>query len=111
MAYNLPELPYAYDALEPVIDKATMEFHHDKHHATYVAKVNDALEGTEFADKTIEDVIANLSDVPEAKRTAVRNNGGGHLNHTLFWESLQAPSDNNEVPAELASKLEAAFGS
>lgn len=111
MAYNLPELPYAYDALEPVIDKATMEFHHDKHHATYVAKVNEALEGTEFADKSIEEVIANLNDVPEAKRNAVRNNGGGHLNHTLFWESLQAPSDDNEVPAELAAKLEAAFGS
>lgn len=111
MTFKLPDLPYAYDALEPVIDKATMEFHHDKHHNTYVTKLNEAVEGTEFADKDIEDLIANLNDVPEDKRTAVRNNGGGHLNHSLFWESLQAPSDNNEVPAEVASKLEAAFGS
>lgn len=111
MTFKLPDLPYAYDALEPVIDKATMEFHHDKHHNTYVTKLNEAVEGTEFADKDIEDLIANLNDVPEDKRTAVRNNGGGHFNHSLFWESLQAPSDNNEVPAEVASKLEAAFGS
>ncbi|MBG9978706.1 superoxide dismutase [Ruoffia tabacinasalis] len=111
MAFTLPHLPYASDALEPVIDKETMEIHHGKHHNGYVTKLNDALEGTEFADKAIEDVVANLNDIPEEKRTAVRNNGGGHLNHSLFWESLQAPSDNNEVPAELAKKLEDAFGS
>ncbi|MBZ6528298.1 superoxide dismutase [Aerococcaceae bacterium DSM 111021] len=111
MAFTLPNLPYASDALEPVIDKETMEIHHGKHHNAYVTKLNDALEGTEFAEKSIEDVIANLNDIPEEKRTAVRNNGGGHLNHTLFWESLQAPSDNNEVPADLAKKLEDAFGS
>lgn len=111
MAFTLPNLPYASDALEPVIDKETMEIHHGKHHSGYVKKLNDALEGTEFADKAIEDVVANLNDIPEEKRTAVRNNGGGHLNHSLFWESLQAPSDNNEVPAELAKKLEDAFGS
>lgn len=111
MAFTLPNLPYASDALEPVIDKETMEIHHGKHHNGYVTKLNDALEGTEFADKAIEDVVANLNDIPEVKRTAVRNNGGGHLNHSLFWESLQAPSDNNEVPAELAKKLEDAFGS
>lgn len=111
MAFTLPNLPYASDALEPVIDKETMEIHHGKHHNGYVTKLNDALEGTEFADKAIEDVVANLNDIPEEKRTAVRNNGGGHLNHSLFWESLQAPSDNNEVPAELAKKLEDAFGS
>lgn len=111
MAFTLPNLPYASDALEPVIDKETMEIHHGKHHNAYVTKLNDALEGTEFAEKSIEDVIANLNDIPEDKRTAVRNNGGGHLNHTLFWESLQAPSDNNEVPADLAKKLEDAFGS
>lgn len=111
MAFTLPNLPYASDALEPVIDKETMEIHHGKHHSGYVTKLNDALEGTEFADKAIEDVVANLNDIPEEKRTAVRNNGGGHLNHSLFWESLQAPSDNNEVPAELAKKLEDAFGS
>ena len=111
MAFTLPNLPYASDALEPVIDKETMEIRHGKHHYGYVTKLNDALEGTEFADKAIEDVVANLNDIPEEKRTAVRNNGGGHLNHSLFWESLQAPSDNNEVPAELAKKLEDAFGS
>ena len=111
MAFTLPNLPYASDALEPVIDKETMEIHHGKHHSGYVTKLNDALEGTEFADKAIEDVVANLNDIPEEKRTAVRNNGGGHLNHSLFWESLQATSDNNEVPAELAEKLEDAFGS
>ena len=111
MAFTLPNLPYASDALEPVIDKETMEIHHGKHHGGYVTKLNDALEGTEFADKAIEYVVANLNDIPEEKRTAVRNNGGGHLNHSLFWESLQAPSDNNEVPAELAEKLEDAFGS
>lgn len=111
MAFTLPNLPYASDALEPVIDKETMEIHHGKHHSGYVTKLNDALEGTEFADKAIEDVVANLNDIPEEKRTAVGNNGGGHLNHSLFWESLQAPSDNNEVPAELAKKLEDAFGS
>ena len=111
MAFTLPNLPYASDALEPVIDKETMEIHHGKHHNGYVTKLNDALEGTEFADKAIEDVVANLNDIPEEKRTAVRNNGGGHVNHSLFWESLQAPSDNNEVPAELAKKLEDAFGS
>ena len=111
MAFTLPNLPYASDALEPVIDKETMEIHHGKHHNGYVTKLNDALEGTEFADKAIEDVVANLNDIPEEKRTAVRNNGGGHLNHSLFWESLQAPSDNNEVAAELAKKLEDAFGS
>ncbi|MBA5728861.1 superoxide dismutase [Aerococcaceae bacterium INB8] len=111
MAFTLPNLPYTSDALEPVIDKETMEIHHGKHHSGYVTKLNDALEGTEFADKAIEDVVANLNDIPEEKRTAVRNNGGGHLNHSLFWESLQAPSDNNEVPAELAKKLEDAFGS
>ncbi|MGO3212799.1 MAG: superoxide dismutase, partial [Ruoffia tabacinasalis] len=105
MAFTLPNSPYASDALEPVIDKETMEIHHGKHHSGYVTKLNDALEGTEFADKAIEDVVANLNDIPEEKRTAVRNNGGGHLNHSLFWESLQAPSDNNEVPAELAKKL------
>ena len=111
MSFNLPELPYAYDALEPVIDKATMEFHHDKHHNAYVTKLNEAVEGTEFADKDIETLIAELDAVPEDIRTTVRNNGGGHLNHSLFWESLQAPSENNEIPEALASRIEADFGS
>lgn len=111
MSFNLPELPYAYDALEPVIDKATMEFHHDKHHNAYVTKLNEAVEGTEFADKDIETLIAELDAVSEDIRTTVRNNGGGHLNHSLFWESLQAPSENNEIPEALASRIEADFGS
>lgn len=111
MAFELPNLPYAADALEPVIDKETMEIHHGKHHNAYVTNLNKAVEGTEWENKEVTEVIANLNDVPENIRTAVRNNGGGHLNHTLFWESLQAPSDNNEVPAELASKIEEAFGS
>lgn len=111
MAFELPALPYAHDALEPVIDKATMELHHGKHHNAYVTNLNKAIEGTEWESKSIEEVVANLDQLPEDIRTAVRNNGGGHLNHSMFWELLQAPSDNNEVPAELASKLEEAFGS
>ncbi|AXY25222.1 superoxide dismutase [Suicoccus acidiformans] len=111
MTFTLPDLPYAFDALEPVIDKETMEIHHGKHHNTYVTNLNKAVEGTEWADKAIEDVVANLADVPENIRTAVRNNGGGHLNHTLFWEEMQAPSDNNEIPAELKEKIEQDFGS
>lgn len=111
MAFELPELPYAYDALEPVIDEETMKLHHDKHHNTYVTKLNDAIKGTNLESKSIEEIIANLNDVPEKIRTAVRNNGGGHLNHTLFWDEMQAPSDNNEVPADLLKKIEADFGS
>lgn len=111
MTFTLPDLSYAFDALEPVIDKETMEIHHGKHHNTYVTNLNKAVEGTEWADKAIEDVVANLADVPENIRTAVRNNGGGHLNHTLFWEEMQAPSDNNEIPAELKEKIEQDFGS
>ena len=86
MAYEVPPLPYDYAALEPHVDEATMRVHHDKHHQAYVDKVNAALEGTDLADKPIEDVLKNLDQVPEAKRTAVRNNGGGHYNHSLFWE-------------------------
>lgn len=111
MAFELPELPYAYDVLEPVIDEETMKLHHDKHHNTYVTKLNDAIKGTNLESKSIEEIIANLNDVPEKIRTAVRNNGGGHLNHTLFWDEMQAPSDNNEVPADLLKKIEADFGS
>ncbi|MDX6674765.1 MAG: superoxide dismutase, Fe-Mn family, partial [Solirubrobacteraceae bacterium] len=90
MAYSVPPLPYAYDALEPHIDKATMEFHHDKHHQAYVDKANAALEGTSLADASIEDVLKSLDQVPDAKRGAVKNNGGGHYNHSLFWESMRA---------------------
>ncbi len=110
MAYTVPPLPYAYDALQPHIDKATMEFHHDKHHQAYVDKVNAALEGTALADAAIEDVLEDLSQVPEGKRTAVKTNGGGHYNHSLFWESL-SPSGGGAPGGQLASAIDAAFGS
>ncbi|MEI7889163.1 MAG: superoxide dismutase, partial [Actinomycetes bacterium] len=88
MAYEVPALPYAYDALEPHIDEATMQIHHDKHHQAYVDKANAALDGTPLADVSVEELLARLADVPEASRMAVRNNAGGHHNHLLFWESL-----------------------
>jgi Fe-Mn family superoxide dismutase len=110
MAYEVPALPYDYDALEPHIDEATMRVHHDKHHQAYVDKVNAALEGTDWADRPIEEVIASLSDVPEGKRTAVRNNGGGHLNHTLFWESM-SPSGGGDPGGTLGDAIASAFGS
>jgi Fe-Mn family superoxide dismutase len=110
MAYEVPALPYEESALEPHIDAQTMQIHHDKHHQAYVDKVNAALEGTDFADKPIEEVVANLSQVPEAKRSAVRNNGGGHLNHTLFWESM-SPDGGGEPDGDLAAAIEDAFGS
>jgi len=110
MAYSVPPLPYPYDALEPHIDKATMEVHHDKHHQAYVDKANAALEGTEWAEKPVEEVLKNLDSVPADKKTAVKNNGGGHYNHTLFWESMSA-SGGGAPDGELASALDAAFGS
>ena len=110
MPYEVPALPYAEDALEPNIDAQTMQIHHDKHHQAYVDKVNDALEGTDLADKPIEEVIQNLDQVPDDKRTAVRNNGGGHLNHTLFWESM-SPDGGGEPDGDLASAIDDAFGS
>jgi Fe-Mn family superoxide dismutase len=110
MAYSVPPLPYAYDALEPHIDKATMEFHHDKHHQAYVDKVNAALEGTALAETPIEDIIADLSQVPEDKRGAVKNNGGGHYNHSLFWQ-MMSPGGGGEPQGELASAIDSAFGS
>ena len=88
MAYEVPALPYAYDALEPHIDEATMRVHHDKHHQAYVDKANAALEGTEWDGKPIEEVLKNLDALPADKQKAVRNNGGGHYNHGLFWESM-----------------------
>ena len=109
MAYEVPALPYPYDALEPHIDEQTMRIHHDKHHQAYVDKVNAALEGTEWADKPIEEVVANLSSLPADKQGPVRNNGGGHYNHTLFWESLSA--DGGEPTGELADAINAKFGS
>jgi superoxide dismutase, Fe-Mn family len=110
MAYTVPPLPYAYEALEPHIDKMTMEVHHDKHHQAYVDKVNAALEGTPLADGPIEDVLRKLHDVPEEVRTAVRNNGGGHYNHTLFWESM-SPNGGGEPSGELGDAIASAFGS
>jgi Fe-Mn family superoxide dismutase len=110
MAYSVPPLPYAYDALEPHIDKATMEFHHDKHHQAYVDKVNAALEGTSLADAAIEDVLKDLSQVPEGKRTAVQNNGGGHYNHSLFWESM-SPNGGGAPDGALAAAIDSVFGS
>ena len=110
MPYEVPPLPYDYNALEPHIDEATMRVHHDKHHQAYVDKVNAALEGTDWADKPIEDVIANLSQIPDDKRTAVRNNGGGHYNHSLFWEWM-SPDGGGEPSGDLASAIESTFGS
>ena len=110
MAFTLPELPYAYDSLEPYIDAQTMHLHHDKHHQAYVDKLNAAVEGTEWADKTIDDIVANLNDVPEAIRGPVRNNGGGHYNHTLFWEWMSG--DGGGAPeGELSAAIDDTFGS
>ncbi len=111
MTYKLPELPYAYDALEPHFDKETMSIHHSKHHNAYVTNLNIALEGNEeLLNKSIEDLIANLDAVPEGKRTAVRNNGGGHANHSLFWELLSAEGGGNPSGA-LAEAIDSKFGS
>ena len=110
MAYSVPDLPYDYAALEPHIDEATMKVHHDKHHQAYVDKVNAALEGTEFADKPIEDVLKDLGSLPSDKQTAVRNNGGGHYNHSLFWQWM-APDAGGEPDGALAQAIESAFGS
>jgi len=110
MPYEVPPLPYPYEALEPHIDAKTMTIHHDKHHQAYVDKVNAALEGTEFADKPIEEVIANLDALPEDKRTPVRNQGGGHLNHNLFWESM-GPDGGGTPDGELGAAIDSAFGS
>jgi Fe-Mn family superoxide dismutase len=110
MAYSLPPLPYAYDALEPSIDKATMEFHHDKHHQAYVTAVNAALEGTPLTDTPIEDVLRDLSQVPADKLTAVKNNGGGHYNHSMFWENM-SPDGGGEPSGALADAIASAFGS
>jgi Fe-Mn family superoxide dismutase len=110
MAYEVPALPYPYEALEPHIDAQTMTIHHDKHHQAYVDKVNAALEGTEFADKPIEAIIADLDAIPEDKRTAVRNNGGGHYNHSLFWESM-SPDGGGSPDGDLGAAIDSAFGS
>jgi Fe-Mn family superoxide dismutase len=110
MAYEVPSLPYDYAALEPTIDEQTMHLHHDKHHQAYVDKANGALEGTDHADKPIEEVIANLSALPDDIRGVVRNNGGGHLNHSLFWESM-SPDGGGEPSGDLSDAINDAFGS
>jgi len=109
MPYEVPPLPYPYEALEPHIDAKTMTIHHDKHHQAYVDKVNAALEGTDFADKPIEEVISNLDALPEDKRTPVRNQGGGHLNHNMFWESM-SPDGGGDPDGELGAAIETTFG-
>ncbi len=111
MAFELPQLPYGYDALEPHIDKETMNIHHTKHHNAYVTNLNNAIEGNaELASKSIEDLISNLDAVPESIRTAVRNNGGGHANHSLFW-TLLSPEGGGEPTGELAEAINSKFGS
>jgi superoxide dismutase, Fe-Mn family len=110
MAYEVPPLPYDYAALEPHIDEQTMRLHHDKHHQAYVDKANAALEGTEYDGRPVEEVLASLSSLPQDKQTAFRNNGGGHANHTLFWESM-SPDGGGEPSGELADAIGSAFGS
>jgi len=110
MAYTLPDLAYPFDALEPNIDALTMEIHHDRHHGTYVTNVNNAIAGTELEKLSVEDLIKNLDKVPDDKRTAVRNNGGGHANHTLFWEVI-GPNGGGAPSGELAAAIDSTFGS
>ena len=110
MAYSVPDLPYDYNALEPTIDEQTMQLHHDKHHQAYVDKANAALEGTQHAGAPIEDVLRDLSVLPDDKRTAVRNNGGGHYNHSLFWEWM-SPNGGGEPSGAIADAINSAFGS
>ncbi len=111
MAFSLPPLPYDYAALEPHIDEQTMRIHHDKHHATYVNNVNTALENQpELQGKSIEELLRDINSVPENIRTAVRNNGGGHANHTLFWE-IMGPNGGGQPTGELAAAIDQSFGS
>lgn len=110
MAFELPALSYAFNALEPHIDARTMEIHHDKHHKAYVDNLNAALAGTEWEGKSLDEILQNLDKLPDAKRAAVRNNGGGHWNHSLFWEILKH-NDNGAPTGELAEAINAAFGS
>lgn len=110
MAYTVPDLGYAFDALEPHIDARTMEIHHDKHHNAYVTNVNKALEGVDVGDKSIESLLSDLSVVPGDKKQAVINNGGGHANHSLFW-CVMAPGGANAPSGDLASAIDSAFGS
>lgn len=111
MAFTLPPLPYPYDALEPYVDAQTMEIHHTKHHQGYVNNLNKALEGyPELQNKSIEELLRGINEIPEAIRTAVRNNGGGHANHSLFW-TIMKPNGGGEPTGELAEAIKATFGS
>jgi len=110
MPFAVPDLPYAYDALEPHIDEATMRIHHDAHHKAYVDNANAALEGTELADKSVEQVLTNLDTLPEAKQTAVRNNAGGHANHSLFWE-IMSPDGGGAPSGDLGKAIDDTFES
>jgi Fe-Mn family superoxide dismutase len=110
MAYEVPPLPYDYNALEPTIDEQTMHLHHDKHHQAYVNAANGLLEGTEWAEKPVEDVLKNLGSLPSDKQTGVRNQAGGHYNHSLFWEWM-SPDGGGEPDGALKSAIDAAFGS
>lgn len=109
MAFTLSNLPYELSALEPVIDEQTMSIHHDKHHAAYVAKLNAAVEGSEYAQWSVEKLLANLSKLPEGIRGAVRNNGGGHYNHTLLWKIL-TPNGSRSPSGDLSNAINSAFG-
>jgi len=110
MPFEVPPLPYDYGALEPTIDEETMHLHHDKHHQAYVTQANNALEGTEWADKPVEEVLQNLSSLPSDKQTVVRNNAGGHYNHSLFWEWM-GPNAGGQPNGRLVDAINSAFGS
>jgi superoxide dismutase, Fe-Mn family len=110
MAFEVPPLPYDYNALDPHIDEQTMRLHHDKHHQAYVDKANAALEGTDWADRSVEEILTNIDALPEDKRAAVRNNAGGHANHSMFWE-IMSPDGGGEPEGELADAINETFGS
>src|SRR5947208_2549101 len=109
MAFELPDLPYAYDALEPHIDAETMRIHHDLHHGAYVTNANAALEGTEWANASVESILTNLDALPDDKQTAVRNNAGGHANHSLFWQ-IMSPDGGGEPGGARRTAIDDAFG-
>jgi Fe-Mn family superoxide dismutase len=110
MPYKLPPLPYAFNALEPYIDARTMEIHHDKHHAAYINNVNKAIEGTEWDNKPVEELLKNIEKVPENIRTTVRNNAGGHANHSMFWVTI-GPGKGGQPSGKLADAIKSQFGS
>ncbi|MGH2497312.1 MAG: superoxide dismutase [Ktedonobacteraceae bacterium] len=110
MAFEVPSLPYDYNALEPYIDTQTMQLHHDKHHAAYVNNLNNAVNNTDFASKNVDDILRHINDVPQNIRTAVQNNGGGHSNHSMFW-AIMRPNGGGEPTAALASAIQQTFGS